>query len=705
MRLLLGVADFGEHEEKMLCRVAKENSIDITSCERRYTKAGIMQYLDDNPDTDVVVLSEAVEGNAPFTASDYELLAERHENVRVVPILMDERCGTEYVQDVFYCGIYNAVFASDADINMVLRLMNAGRSRKEAKIYYKLRNVDDAGSGANIDRCVRHINDASDEKELKERVSHIHNMLTAEEFHEVLSKLDADRLNAMRKIPEIAAFISEKQVEEMATSPKSGILSSIAGAIANASASSGGRASEPDNIRQPDPIQSEFHMNALSVDDLFEIISNVIVGFVGNQRRSGVTHQAITAAHFLAARGYRVALADCSARGGKSLSAFEAIERYRDTSMLSPDSFSYLGVDYYKNMNVESLNKIFSAAEKYHFVIIDYGTFSPYVKADIGRCSIKCAVCGSMPWEVNQLRAFVDDTRFLSDQMIYLIRGVAEDARDKQDWLSDLVEKFLFADIQPDPFDGSCYPALASLFDKYVKGLAVQEDRVAQVEDRVTSLRPVENTVEKKNATEKPARKVGLFRKREKPDPVQAGERQVTEKIRKEKHMSGCLFVSALKHGVGCSYTSAVIANYLADRTKSICLITDDEDIGEYVSDRVRIYMWNSELDKAFASSEVVVADGGVRDGMSADRRHEMARAAHKYMVCRSGDDYMRALAGLVADDSLESENWVYIFNQIPPSDYSKVRRLMSNYDVCFLPSCDALYSAKEMKSIFSGIL
>lgn len=708
MKLLLGVADFGEHEEKMLRRVAQENNLEITSCERRYTKAGIMQYLDDNPDTNVVVLSEAVEGTAPYTASDYESLAERHEKVRVIPILMDERCGTEYVQDVFYSGIYNAIFANDADINMVLRLMFTGRSRKEAKIYYKLRTVDETTGGANIDRCVQHICSASDDEQLKERVLHIHKMLTVEEFNNMLSKLDESQLNAIRVIPELAACVPEKKIAGDESQTKNGILSSIATVIS--SVSSAREEESLVSIRQPDPVNTGLKMNALSVDDLFEIISNVIVGFVGNQRRSGVTHQAITAAHFLAAHGYRVALADCSARGGKSISAFEAIERYRDTLPLSADSFSYLGVDYYKNMTVESLNKIFSAMEKYHFVIIDYGTFSPYVKADIGRCSIKCAVCGSMPWEVNQLRAFVDDTRFLSDQIVYLIRGVAPAARATQTWISDLVKEFVFADIQEDPFDGTCYPALAGLFDKYVKGLPVQHTDQTQKKETAHVLQSVNTSnAQVPAATGKKFAINGLLRKREKRkpkiDPDVSSENPSPILMKNGRSVNGCWFISSLKHGVGCSYTSAVVANLLEMQNRRVCLITENEDLREYVSDRVSIFAWGEELNEAFSMFDVIVMDGGIMDGMSVERQREKARATHKYMVCRSGDDHMRGLATSVVSNETENDQWTYIFNQIPPSDHGKVKRLMSDYNFCFLPSCDALHLTKEIRRSFSAIL
>lgn len=709
MKLLLGVADFGEQEEKMLCREAAENGIEISACERRYSKAGIMQYLSDHPDTDVVVLSEAVEAKSPFDANDYELLAERHENVRVILILMDERRGTEYMKNVFYSGIYNAVFASDAEMNMVLRLMNVSRSRKEAKLYYKLADVDDTDTGANIARCVQNLTSAASMIELTERAMHILNMLDEEEFREVLSRLGKDRLDDLRAIPAVAPYIPSTVVEGKVSAQRGSIISSIAGALTAAPCSSPPETPKESNIRQPDPVKSGLHMNALSVDDLFEIISNVIVGFVGNQRRSGVTHQAITAAHFLAAHGYHVALADCSARGGKSLSAFETIERYRDTTILTAESFSYLGVDYYKNMTSESLNKIFSAAEKYHFVIIDYGTFSPYVKSDIGRCSIKCGVCGSMPWEVNQLRAFADDTRFLSDQMTYLIRGVSPDARTQQTWISDLVDHYLFADIQEDPFDGSCYPALAGLFEKYVKGLPAKTPSEKKEKNMGVVTRTAEMGVVADGLREHEVPKTRLFRRHTKSKPA---EERTTEKepslsprINMRKPVSGCWFVASLKHGVGCSYVSAVIANFLAMQNDKVGLITGDEDLREYVSNNVHMYAWGDGADAAFAACTVVVIDGGVCTSLTADQKKELARSSHKYMVCRSGDDYMRVLADFVSTDEWASDKWAYIFNQIPPSDHGKINRLMANYDICYLPSCDARHPAKDVKRSVLSIM
>lgn len=417
----------------------------------------------------------------------------------------------------------------------------------------------------------------------------------------------------------------------------------------------------------------------------------------------------VTQRYRLAAHGYHVALADCSARGGKSLSAFETIERYRDTTILTAESFSYLGVDYYKNMTSESLNKIFSAAEKYHFVIIDYGTFSPYVKSDIGRCSIKCGVCGSMPWEVNQLRAFADDTRFLSDQMTYLIRGVSPDARTQQTWISDLVDHYLFADIQEDPFDGSCYPALAGLFEKYVKGLPAKTPSEKKEKNMGVVTRTAEMGVVADGLREHEVPKTRLFRRHTKSKPA---EERTTEKepslsprINMRKPVSGCWFVASLKHGVGCSYVSAVIANFLAMQNDKVGLITGDEDLREYVSNNVHMYAWGDGADAAFAACTVVVIDGGVCTSLTADQKKELARSSHKYMVCRSGDDYMRVLADFVSTDEWASDKWAYIFNQIPPSDHGKINRLMANYDICYLPSCDARHPAKDVKRSVLSIM
>lgn len=702
MRILLGVADFGEAEEKMLLKAAQGAGISVSDCERRYTKAGIMQYLDEHPDTDVVVLSEAVEGSSPFTAEDYESLSERHEGVRVIPILMDERCGTEYIQDVFYSGIYNAVFASDADLTLVLRLMTSGRSRKEAKVYYKLNNVDDVSNDANVDRCIRHITDAQTQGELKERVLHIHQMLTKEEFGQVLAGLSVQQRDALRAVPELSGFVPEEVQAEEDIPQKGGFLSSITGRLPRG-ASVG--ENEKGALRQPDPVSDGLRFGALSVDDLFDIISNVIVGFVGNQRRAGVTHQAITAAHYLAARGYRVALADCASNGGKSMSAFEAIERYRDTESYT-GGFSYLGVDYYKNMTTESLNRIFSAKESYHFVIIDYGTFSPYVKSDIGRCSIKCAVCGSMPWEVNKLRAFADDTRFLSGQMVYLIRGVARDARAAQGWLSGIVENYRFADVQEDPFDGTCYPALAELFDKYVKGLPVPNgisvDRSAA---RVNSVSAAAQTVEDPAV---PARRFGFgkSRRREEKPYLQVPEKETGRPImRRGRSASGTWFIAQLRHGSGSSYVSAVCANLLSERAKRVALITDAQDLGEYVAGGVTLFGWDDCIDEAFSSFDVVVMDGGDLTSMHPSRLREMARASHKFMVCKSSDEYMRSLAEYVSGQAGEGVEWSYVFNQIPPSDHGKVKRLMDSYDICFLPAGDAVSPSKEIRRSISGLL
>ena len=101
--------------------------------------------------------------------------------------------------------------------------------------------------------------------------------------------------------------------------------------------------------------------------DLSDVLSNVQIAFVGVQKRCGVTHQAIIAAEYLAAYGYRVAFVDCSQTKGKSLNA---IAKYQSVKW-KENFFSYCNVDYYPDA-ISRVQDILTPHE-YHFVVMDFG--------------------------------------------------------------------------------------------------------------------------------------------------------------------------------------------------------------------------------------------------------------------------------------------------------------------------------------------
>lgn len=143
MQVLFGIYGMEEAEACESVAAMNKNGAGIKGYERRYSKAGVAQYLDEHPDTDAAIISECLEQADPYTAKDFEKLVDAHENLRIIPVLND---GSRAVmEELFLLGIYNAVCTSDAHMGTVAFLVKSGRSRRDAKQYYRITDTTEAG--------------------------------------------------------------------------------------------------------------------------------------------------------------------------------------------------------------------------------------------------------------------------------------------------------------------------------------------------------------------------------------------------------------------------------------------------------------------------------------------------------------------------------------------------------------------------------
>ena len=129
---------------------------EIISYKNVYYFNAILKELQRDKTYDRVVISEDLE---QYTNPDHEQMdnfifsrldsiSDEASNVKGedIPIILicEERRekGEEILVKLFGIGIYNAILGSDRSINEVARLINRPRSKKEAKIYYKIDSED-----------------------------------------------------------------------------------------------------------------------------------------------------------------------------------------------------------------------------------------------------------------------------------------------------------------------------------------------------------------------------------------------------------------------------------------------------------------------------------------------------------------------------------------------------------------------------------
>ena len=129
---------------------------EIINYKNVYYFNAILKELQRDKTYDRIVISEDLE---QYASSDHEQMdnfifgrldsiSDEASNVKGedIPIILicEERCvkGEELLVKLFGIGIYNAIIGADRSINEVCRLINRPRSKKEAKIYYKIDSED-----------------------------------------------------------------------------------------------------------------------------------------------------------------------------------------------------------------------------------------------------------------------------------------------------------------------------------------------------------------------------------------------------------------------------------------------------------------------------------------------------------------------------------------------------------------------------------
>lgn len=129
---------------------------EIINYKNVYYFNAILKELQRDKTYDRIVISEDLE---QYASSDYEQMDNfifgrldsisdeasnvKGEDIPIILICEERRVkGEELLVKLFGIGIYNAIIGADRSINEVCRLINRPRSKKEAKIYYKIDSED-----------------------------------------------------------------------------------------------------------------------------------------------------------------------------------------------------------------------------------------------------------------------------------------------------------------------------------------------------------------------------------------------------------------------------------------------------------------------------------------------------------------------------------------------------------------------------------
>lgn len=199
IRLLFGICNLDENTAKAFVKELEQYNIKVERYECRYKKMGVFSYLKHNPDTNFVIVSHFLEERFPYTGNEYEKLVENFEDTVIIPILSDDMVDDSILYRLHQLGIFNGIFDSDAKMSNLADLIHKGRSRKEAKIYYKLKSGHSEQISIDYKSTVRFLEEGSTD-DLEVRVHHVLEMLTPGEFARIYQMLSDDVKNKILQL-------------------------------------------------------------------------------------------------------------------------------------------------------------------------------------------------------------------------------------------------------------------------------------------------------------------------------------------------------------------------------------------------------------------------------------------------------------------------------------------------------------------------
>ena len=220
MKVLFAVND--ESISTSIVKKYQKEYKEIISYKNVYYFNAILKELQRNKTYDRIVISEDLE---EFTSSSYDqkdkFIFDRLDNISDeaistagvdIPIILissDRRAkGEPILVKLFSISIYNAILGEDRTIDEVCRLINKPRSKKEAKLYYKIdsedakyeRENENEVSEMELQNILRHFKKlGKNEKDYVESFTKIVSQYTKEQMKIVIAVLPQNVKNILQE--------------------------------------------------------------------------------------------------------------------------------------------------------------------------------------------------------------------------------------------------------------------------------------------------------------------------------------------------------------------------------------------------------------------------------------------------------------------------------------------------------------------------
>jgi len=209
--------------------------------------------------------------------------------------------------------------------------------------------------------------------------------------------------------------------------------------------------------------------------EIQKTVEKALIGFMGTEKRIGVTHNCIVSANYLSEKGYKVAVVENAEISEKT---FASIKNDFDGNIEHDGYFSIGDIDYYPNYDLAEIYKI--VAKNYNFVCVDFGTINNKYLIEFSRCVVQVIVTGSKPWElesINQLFEMCSEEELKNFTYLFNFTDTKQ-MQLIQEGMGNL-KKIFFAPYTPDPFikmDGDSSEVFDSIFKEYA-GTSSKEEK------------------------------------------------------------------------------------------------------------------------------------------------------------------------------------------------------------------------------------
>lgn len=144
MKILFGLNQSSDNSiEERILEVYKEKTSKSFEYKKEFDLIGIEKEITFNR-YDVLVLNELLERQNTVTTDFLDELTDKHPNLRIIFVIDSEQHEKDsYIKRLFNIGIHDTVFSHDLSIDILVDLINKGRTKAEAKVYLDLIDTDD----------------------------------------------------------------------------------------------------------------------------------------------------------------------------------------------------------------------------------------------------------------------------------------------------------------------------------------------------------------------------------------------------------------------------------------------------------------------------------------------------------------------------------------------------------------------------------